>query len=56
LRIYFQGYGSIACPLSLIRGKRSARVQQETIEEQRQELQNKIRTLKNLVTKILFPR
>jgi hypothetical protein len=51
---YLQGYGSIACPLSLIRGKRSARVQQATIEEQRQELQNQIRTLKNRVRKKFF--
>jgi len=43
----YTGYGSIACPLSLIRGKRSARLQQESIEEQRSNLQNEIRTLKN---------
>ncbi|CAF3262037.1 unnamed protein product [Rotaria socialis] len=42
----YTGYGSIACPLSLIRGKRSARLQQATIEEQRAELQNQIRVLK----------
>ena len=49
--VRFQGYGSIVCPLSLIRGKRSARVQQATIEEQRQELQTQIRELKNRVIK-----
>jgi hypothetical protein len=53
LNIYHQGYGSSVCPLSLIRGKRSARVQRATIEEQRQELQNQIRELKNRVIKIL---
>ncbi|CAF1350922.1 unnamed protein product [Adineta ricciae] len=42
----YTGYGSIACPLSLIRGKRSARLQQASIEEQRLELQNQIRALK----------
>ncbi|CAF2954395.1 unnamed protein product [Rotaria sp. Silwood2] len=42
----YTGYGSIACPLSLIRGKRSARLQQTTIEEQRSEIQNQIRILK----------
>ena len=48
---YLQGYGSIACPLSLIRGKRSARIQQATIEEQRQELQDQIRAIKYRVKK-----
>ncbi|CAF3714252.1 unnamed protein product [Rotaria sp. Silwood1] len=42
----YTGYGSIACPISLIRGKRSARLQQATIEEQRIEIQNQIRILK----------
>lgn len=44
-----QGYGSIACPLSLIRGKRSARLQQQTIEEQRAAVQAEIETLKSKV-------
>ncbi|CAF0900460.1 unnamed protein product [Rotaria sordida] len=42
----YTGYGSIACPLSLIRGKRSARLQQATIEEQRTDIHNQIRILK----------
>ncbi|CAF1178741.1 unnamed protein product [Adineta steineri] len=43
----YTGYGSIACPLSLIRGKRSARLQQASIEDQRSEIQRQIRLLKN---------
>ena len=50
----FKGYGSIACPLSLIRGKRSARLQQQTISEERAEIQNQIRALKNRVRFHLF--
>ncbi|CAF1024819.1 unnamed protein product [Rotaria sp. Silwood1] len=42
----YTGYGSIACPLSLIRGKRNARLQQQSIEEQRTDIQRQIETLK----------
>jgi hypothetical protein len=44
-----KGYGSIACPLTLIRGKRSARAQQEAIEQERSNIQNQIRAIKNRV-------
>lgn len=47
--VHFQGYGSVALPLSLVRGKRSARLQQASIEDQRQALQQEIRTLKTRV-------
>ena len=54
--MYFchQGYGSIALPLSLVRGKRSARLQQLSIEDQRQELQQQIRALKTRVKQTKF--
>lgn len=52
--IWFQGYGSIACPISLIRGKRSARAQQQTIEEQRAQIHNEIRRLKDRVKRFWF--
>ncbi|CAF3173876.1 unnamed protein product [Rotaria socialis] len=42
----YTGYGSIACPLSMIRGKRSARLQQQTIEEQRADIEDQIKTIK----------
>ncbi|CAF1232164.1 unnamed protein product [Adineta steineri] len=42
----YTGYGSIAFPLTLIRGKRSARLQQETIEEQRAAIQSQIEIIK----------
>lgn len=49
----------MACPLALIRGKRSARLQQESIEEQRRKLQIEIQALKTRVNeirkKICFP-
>jgi hypothetical protein len=45
----YTGYGSIALPLSLIRGKRSAKLQQETIETQRSNVQNQIRDIKTKV-------
>ncbi|CAF3185557.1 unnamed protein product [Rotaria sp. Silwood2] len=41
----YTGYGSIAYPLFLIRGKRSARLQQ-VIEEQLADIRNQIKTLK----------
>ena len=42
----------MACPLALIRGKRSARLQQESIEEQRRKLQIEIQALKTRVKEI----
>ncbi|CAF0757540.1 unnamed protein product [Adineta ricciae] len=43
----YTGYGSIACPLTLIRGKRSARLQHEAIEEQRAGIRAQIQAIKD---------
>lgn len=45
--VFYTGYGTIAFPLSWIRGKRSARLQHANIEDQRAEIQHQIRLLKN---------
>lgn len=42
----YTGYGSIACPIFLIRGKRSAKLQQRDIEDKRAEILLKIKTIK----------
>ncbi|UJR27312.1 hypothetical protein I4U23_008605 [Adineta vaga] len=43
----YTGYGSIACPLFLIRGKQNARLQHEAIEEQHVAIQAQIQAIKN---------
>ncbi|CAF0799568.1 unnamed protein product [Rotaria sordida] len=43
----YTGYGSIACPLFLIRGKRSAQLQHQTIQEQLADIQNQIKILRD---------
>ncbi len=47
--ILIKGYGSIGLPLFLIRGKRSARLQQESIEEKLSAVQSQIEAIKKRV-------
>ncbi|CAF1643602.1 unnamed protein product, partial [Didymodactylos carnosus] len=53
----YTGYGSIGLPISFIRGRRSAKLQQTEIEQQHTDIKNQINNLKNRVKNIYnYPR